>query len=316
MNVTSTTPAVEIRGLTRRFGDRVAVDGIDLSIARGEIFGVLGPNGSGKTTTMRVLATLIRPTAGSASVLGIDVRADPMAVRRLIGFMPERAGLYEKLTVDTNVRFWAEGHALRDVEGAVDQALRFVDLLDRRGDRVASLSKGLRQRVALARAVVHRPKLLLLDEPSSGLDPSAAAVMEQMIRELVNDGATVVMNTHRLSEADRLCTRVGVLRQRLIKVGTPAELRRELVGRALHVVLAGAMPAGIERLLAEGGCQEVTLLPDGFTCRLSEPDDEIPLLVASLVNAGARIREVRSGGDLERAYLHLMSATDAGKVAA
>ncbi len=194
-------PAIELQGAGRTFGERVALQPLHLTVERGEVFGLLGPNGSGKTTTLRILATLIGPTRGGASVLSNDVVTGAMAVRRSIGVMPEKPSLYERLTIDDNLRFWAEAHELADPGSAITAALEFVGMADRSQERVGQLSKGLKQRVALARAIVHRPPVLLLDEPSSGLDPAAAVAMEGMIRGLVRDGATVLMNTHRIAEA-------------------------------------------------------------------------------------------------------------------
>lgn len=302
-------PAVELRGAGRVFGERVALRPLDLAIERGEIFGLLGPNGSGKTTTLRILATLIAPTQGAAAVLSRDVVGEAMAVRRQIGVMPEKPSLYERLTIEDNLRFWAEAHQLPDPGGACTQALEFVGLSNRRGERVGQLSKGLKQRVALARAIVHRPPVLLLDEPSSGLDPSAAVAMEGMIRELVRDGATVMMNTHRLAEAERLCDRVAILREgELLEVGTPRQLRSRLLGNVVEVEMRGLADSPVHRAVESlPGVGEVKWSAGGVSCRLPDADQDTPELVARLVHAGARVVSVKQAGDLERVYLELMS---------
>ncbi len=302
-------PAVELRGAGRVFGERVALRPLDLAIERGEIFGLLGPNGSGKTTTLRILATLIAPTQGAASVLSHDVTAEAMAVRRQIGVMPEKPSLYERLSIEDNLRFWAEAHELPDPAAACAQALEFVGLSNRRQERVGQLSKGLKQRVALARAIVHRPPLLLLDEPSSGLDPSAAVAMEGMIRELVRDGATVMMNTHRLAEAERLCDRVAILREgELLEVGTPRQLRSRLLGNVVEVEMRGLADSPVHRAVESlPGVGEVKWSAGGVSCRLLDADRDTPELVARLVHAGARVVSVKQAGDLERVYLELMS---------
>lgn len=282
---------------------------LDLAVERGEVFGLLGPNGSGKTTTLRILATLIRPTAGGASVLSHDVTVDPLAVRRNIGVMPEKPSLYERLTIDDNLRFWAEAHELADPGAAVLAALEFVGLAARREDRAGQLSKGLKQRVALARAIVHRPAVLLLDEPSSGLDPSAAVAMEGMIRDLVRNGATVLMNTHRLAEAERLCDRVAILREgELLEVGTPRQLRSRLLGNVVEVEIAGAIDQPVRRAVESvPGVAEVKWVRGGVSCRLPDAGRDTPELVARLVHAGARVVSVKQAGDLERVYLELMA---------
>lgn len=302
-------PAIELRGAGRAFGERTALQPLELAVERGEVFGLLGPNGSGKTTTLRILATLIQPTAGSASVLSNDVVSDALAVRRNIGVMPEKPSLYERLTIDDNLRFWAEAHELPDPAGAMTAALEFVGLAGRREERVGQLSKGLKQRVALARAIVHRPAVLLLDEPSSGLDPSAAVSMEGMIRDLVRDGATVLMNTHRLAEAERLCDRVAILREgELLDLGTPRQLRSRLLGNVVEVEIAGPIEQPVQRAVESvPGVAEVKWVRGGVSCRLPDADRDTPELVTRLVHAGARVVSVKQAGDLERVYLELMA---------
>ncbi len=309
--MTHTGPAIELDRAGRTFGERVALQPLELAIPPGEIFGLLGPNGSGKTTTLRILATLIRPTAGTARILGNDVVSTPMAVRRQVGAMPEKPSLYERLTVRDNLVFWADAHEVPEPKAAIDQALQFVGLRGRENERVGQLSKGWRQRVALARAIVHRPKVLLLDEPSSGLDPSAAAAMERMIRALVADGATVLMNTHRLAEAERICDRVAILRHgELLELGTPRQLRARLLGNVVHVELSGPPTLPVRRALeATPGITGVQWVRGGFACKLTDADADTPPLVARLVHAGANIISVVQAGDLESAYLELMART-------
>ncbi len=305
--------AIEARGLARSFDGRVAVEGLDLSVQPGEIFGFLGPNGAGKTTTLRMLSTLIAPTAGSATIFGLDVVRDAMAVRRHLGVMTERPGLYERLSVDANLRLWAEAHELPHVDRAIASALELVGLGGRRHERVSALSKGLRQRAALARAIVHRPRLLLLDEPSSGLDPAAAIQVECMIRELVRDGATVFLNTHRLAEAQRLCDRVAILNTRPIAVGSPAELRQRLFGNTVTVRLAAPVT---EPMLAAvrsvPGVRSLRAERASFDCTLANVESDTPSVISALVAAGARVLEVTAAGDLEQVYLDLVGRTSAG----
>lgn len=304
-------PAIELERAGRLFGDRVALHPLDLVIPPGEVFGLLGPNGSGKTTTLRILATLIGPTSGTARVLGHDVLGAPLDVRRHVGVMPEKPSLYERLSVRDNLVFWADAHEVASPAAAIGQALDFIGLRDRSNDPVGHLSKGWRQRVALARAVVHRPRVLLLDEPSSGLDPSAAAAMERMIRALVADGATVLMNTHRLAEAERICDRVAILRHgELLELGTPRQLRARLLGNVVNVELASPATVAVRRAVeSTTGISELRWQPGGFSCRLSDADADTPPLIGRLVHADARIVSVVQAGDLESAYLELMART-------
>ena len=303
--------AIETTALTRTFGAVTAVDALDLDVRRGEIFGFLGPNGAGKTTTLRMLSTLIRPSAGSASVLGHPLREEPMAIRRRLGVMTERPGLYERLSVDANLRLWAEAHEVADVDRAVAESLEFVGLADRARTPVAGLSKGLKQRAALARAVVHGPDLLLLDEPSSGLDPAAAVQVEAMLQELVRRGATVLINTHRLAEAQRLCDRVAVLQTRLIAVGSPDELRQRFLGNTVQVTLAGPPADDIGGALRAAGATSTRVEGTELTCRVGDLRRDTPAVVRALASAGADVLEVTAAGDLEQVYLDLVGR-DAG----
>lgn len=310
--MTVSVPAIEIRSAGRTFGERVALQPLDLAIPQGEVFGLLGPNGSGKTTTLRILATLIRPTTGGAAILGRDVVDEAMAVRRCIGVMPEKPSLYERLSARDNLAFWADVHGVERPAEAVSSALDFVGLGERANERVGQLSKGWRQRVALARAIVHRPKVLLLDEPSSGLDPSAATAMERMIRELVAGGATVLMNTHRLAEAERLCDRVAILRHgKLLELGTPRQLRGRLLGGVVRVELATPPDTGLRRQVESlAGMSSVEWSVKGLLCHLDDAARDTPRLVAGLVGAGGQILSVVQAGDLEEAYLELMARTE------
>src|SRR6478736_8503537 len=215
--------------LTRRFGPALAVDELSLEISGGEIFGLLGPNGAGKTTTVRMLAGLIGVSSGHARIAGLDVTEVSQAreVRRLVGVLPEEAGLYGDLsaarTLDFFGRLYRMGRSART--DRAELLLTRLGLWERRDDPASSLSKGLKQRLALARALVHDPEVVLLDEPTANLDPEAAAVVRDVLLDLKAEGRTIVVNTHRLEEAERVCDRVGILRTRLLRVGTPHELR-------------------------------------------------------------------------------------------
>ena len=218
--------AIRTRALRRVFGAHVAVDALDLAVPRGQVFGLLGPNGSGKTTTIRMLCGLLRPTGGGATVVGFDVARDADDLRRRIGYMSQRFGLYPDLTVGENLRFYA---ALYGVSGApgrarCDEVLAELGLTERRDQPVGQLSGGWKQRVALACATAHRPALLFLDEPTAGVDPAARRRFWQTIYALAGGGTTVVVTTHYMDEAAR-CERVAFLsRGRLIAVGTPGEV--------------------------------------------------------------------------------------------
>jgi ABC-2 type transport system ATP-binding protein len=211
--------AVEVEGVVKRFGPVRALDGIGLRVRRGEVYGLLGPNGSGKTTLIRCLVGLVRPEAGLVRVLGR--RMPDLAVLGQVGYMTQAAALYPDLSVEENVRFFA---AITGGEGHVDEALRFVELEDRRHSVVATLSGGMRTRASLACAVVHRPRLLLLDEPTVGVDPQLRAQLWGRFRAMTAAGTTIVVSSHVMDEAER-CDRLGLIRAgRLLAEGTVADL--------------------------------------------------------------------------------------------
>ncbi len=216
--------------LTRRFGSRLAVDALSLSVSQGQIVSLLGPNGAGKTTTLRMLAGLLSPTSGSISIAGAAVSTDrTLELRRSVGILTEAPGLWEGLSVRLNLLTYARLYGLPDPNARVNEVLALVDLDDRAGDAAATLSKGLKQRCALARAIVHRPPIVLLDEPTAGLDPAAARQVRDLLLRLRRDGCAVLVSTHNLAEADELSDQVAILKTRLMAVGTPGSLRQQRV---------------------------------------------------------------------------------------
>ena len=221
MIATDHPPAIDARGLTRRFGGRVAVEDVTFSVAAGEIVALLGPNGAGKTTTLRMLGGLLAPTAGDGSVAGVPLTAAPEArLRARVGLLTETPGLWDRLTVWTNLLTYARLYGVADAPGRVHAVLDRLGLADRARDVTAVLSMGLRQRVAIARALLHAPPVLLLDEPTSGLDPAAARDVRRLIANLARDGAAVIVCTHNLAEAEALAGRIGILKTRLLAFDT------------------------------------------------------------------------------------------------
>ncbi|MBK8003774.1 MAG: ABC transporter ATP-binding protein [Gemmatimonadetes bacterium] len=226
----SAPAAIRIEALHRRFGDLVAVERLDLEIPAGQIFGLLGANGSGKTTTIRMLTGLLAPTSGRAWVAGIDVVAEPEAVRRRLGYMSQRFGLYDDLTVEENLRFYAGLYGLVGEPGRarVEELIAGLGFTERRRQLAGTLSGGWKQRLSLACATAHRPAVLFLDEPTAGVDPAARRHFWEVIRGLAAGGTTIVVTTHYMDEAER-CERLAMLwRGRLVAVGTPAEIEQQL----------------------------------------------------------------------------------------
>ncbi len=231
------TAAIGLEGLTRRFGDLVAVDHLSFAVERGEIFGLLGPNGSGKTTTIRMLCGLLEPTAGTAQVGGADVVQAPETVKQRIGYMSQKFGFYEDLSVRENEEFYGSLYGLTgaELEQRISEADRVIRLGERRNQITGTLSGGWKQRVALACAIMHRPPVLFLDEPTAGVDPASRRTFWEIIRELAQAGTSVLVTTHYMDEAER-CDRVALMMQgRLIALGPPEDVPRQVgEGRTLE----------------------------------------------------------------------------------
>jgi ABC-2 type transport system ATP-binding protein len=291
--------------LTRKFGDLVAVDRLDLDVPQGEVLGFLGPNGAGKTTTVRMLAALIAPTSGRAVIAGKDVAREPDAVRHQVGLLTETPGLYDRLSAGKNLAIFASLHGVPDVAVRVEKYLRWFDLWERRDDPAGSFSKGMRQKLALARAMLHEPPILFLDEPTSGLDPEAALLVRDAVHTLKGEGRTIFLTTHNLDEAERLCDRVAVFRSRLLVIETPAHLRDQMFGHEVAFHLREATDAHLEavRPLVSEAVRDGTKI----LVRVDDPAVANPGIVRALVGAGADIQfvgEVRRS--LEEVYLHLV----------
>jgi ABC-2 type transport system ATP-binding protein len=231
-----TPAAVETHQLTRRFGDLVAVRELTLSIAPGEVFGLLGPNGSGKTTTIRMLCGLLEPTTGGATVAGLDVVQQPDRIKERIGYMSQKFGLYDDLTVAENLDFYAGIYGVGDGarQGRVNDVIGFLGLAGRLAQLVGTLSGGWKQRLALGCAMLHKPAVLFLDEPTAGVDPAARRGFWRTIKTLADEGTTVIVTTHYMDEAGR-CDRLGLMsRGHLIALGTPAEVAAQVGGATLE----------------------------------------------------------------------------------
>jgi len=302
-------PAIRTDALTRTFHDVRAVDGLTMEVPRGVVFGFLGPNGSGKTTTIRLLLGLLAPTSGGSHVLGLDPVGDGAALRARCGALLEFPGLYERLSAEDNLEFAARVARLPAGErgSRIKEVLDRVGLYDRRKELAGTWSRGMKQKLAVARALLPRPELVFLDEPTAGLDAVAAAQLRDDLDKLVRiEGVTVFLTTHNLGEAERLCQRVAVIRQgKLLVTGTPADVRARGTGGASHVLVSGRNlradaargVAGVRDAVARDGTLEVTVEP-GF--------DTAPL-VRALVVAGCDVQEVRRGdASLEETFLKLV----------
>jgi len=279
-----TADAVLFDGATKRYGRVTALNALSLSIPRGTMFGLIGPDGAGKTTAMRLACGLLRPDGGTVRVLGHDPVADRRAVTRVIGYLSQRFSLYGDLTIDENIAFHAEVHGMRRYEPARDRLLEMTQLTAFRTRRADRLSGGMKQKLALACTLVHQPDLLMLDEPTTGVDPVSRGEFWKLLSEFLTQGLTIVMTTPYLDEAER-CARVGLLHEgRLLAAGTPARLQEQLPGQLWEVIADTPRPP-LEVLTAVRGVADVQVFGDRLHVRL---DQENPSAAARAIEQTLR----------------------------
>ena len=301
--------AIETHGLTRRFDSRVAVEGLSLTVEEGTVFGFLGPNGAGKTTTVRMLAALIAPSDGDAIVAGHVLGVDDTALRGSVGILTEQPGLYDRLSARQNLRYFARLYDLDAVrvDAQVARYLQLLELWDRRDEPVGTFSKGMRQKLAIARALLHEPSVVFLDEPTAALDPEAARTVRDFVKGLRAEGRTIFLTTHNLPEADELCDSIGIFQRKLLRVGSPRELRASLFGAGTVVRVVGDAAPYVPAARSLPFVREVRTDGETLTVQLDDPDARNPDLVDALRAAGARIRYVeRLHHSLEDVYLRLV----------
>ena len=299
---------IETKDLTKKFGELTAVERLSISVKPGEVFGFLGPNGAGKTTTIRMLCALIKPTQGSARVAGYTLGSEDDKIRRNVGILTESPGLYDRLSAERNLDFFAQLYSIEDVAGKVAQYLKMLGLWDRRHEAVGTFSKGMRQKLAIARALLHEPDVLFLDEPTSGLDPEAARLVHDFLEGLKREGRTIFITTHNLDEADRLCDRIAVFNRELLALDTPSALKLQLYGRAVVFHLTQPGEQFVERVTAFSFVESAEASENRILVRLDDPEIQNPALVRALVEAGAEIQfvgEIRKS--LEDVYLQLVT---------
>ncbi|MEK6192007.1 MAG: ABC transporter ATP-binding protein [Chloroflexota bacterium] len=303
---------ITVEGLERRFGVVTALRDVSFTVPAGQIYGLLGPNGAGKTTTVRILAGLIAPSAGRVRVVDLELGRDNPQIRSLTGILTESPGLHDRLTARQNLTYYARLYGLTDaaLRVAVDRYLAVVGLTDAADRRVGGYSKGMRQRVAIARALLHEPRVIYLDEPTSALDPEAAKSIRELVVTLRDEGRSIVLCTHNLDEAERVCDRIGILNGRLLAEGTPAELRRRGRAAATRVALDGGSVDGSVLAAALGSLPYVrNARAEGgdLWVELAEPRRDTPELVRELVTRGARVLAVAEDvASLEQVYLELV----------
>ena len=287
---------IEVEGLTKDYGPRRAINNLTFKANPGEILGFLGPNGAGKTTTMRILTGFIPPTMGTARVCGFDVVEQSLEVRKRVGYLPETVPLYPDMTVFDYLKYMADLRHIKNVDDRVDDVLEIVHMEERANGYISNLSKGLRQRIGLAQALIHEPDVLILDEPTIGLDPAQIREVRTLIRE-VGKHRTVLLSTHILSEAQQICDRVLIINKGEIVVeDTPERLQASLTGAQRVAVRVQGDGDGLEKLISGiSGIGRVSTLHEGSVEVESAPGKDIrPEIARNVIKAGFDLLELRS----------------------
>lgn len=305
---------ITVENLTKKFGEVTAVEGLTFKVEEGEVFGFLGPNGAGKTTTIRMLCCLISRTSGEARIgdYQIGKTADSLQIRKMVGLVPDNVGLYEELSAFDNLDFYGklyecpEGRRRENIE----RFLKMLGLWERRDARAGSFSKGMKQKLALARALVHEPKILFMDEPTANLDPESAKTVRDFIIEVKKQGRTIFLNTHNLDEAQRICDRIGILKTKLLAIGSPEQLRESLSRPKTEIRLARvseALVSSLRKLIPN----KIEVSENRLIIDVTDPDKENPSIISAIASAGGLVQEVNHlVPTLEDVYLQIVKETE------
>ena len=301
---------IEVEHLWVTYGKLVAVRDLSFTIPRGEVFGFIGPNGAGKTTTIKVLATLLRPARGRSRIGGVDVTLSPGVIRRKIGYMPDFFGVYEDLTVNEYLHFFAAAYRIDRAKriSVVGDCLALTDLTGKRDSAVDALSRGMMQRLGLARVLLHDPEFLLLDEPASGLDPRARIEIRELLKELKRMGKTILISSHILSELAQLCTRIGIIEAgRMVVEGELSDIYRELaVMRVVHVQIANLCEELVKKIGEIKGVTSVEQMIDRTSIHVREEDLPVEKLLEKLCEVGCSIHMFQPEAmDMETVFMKL-----------
>ena len=303
-------PAVQTRNLTRLYGNMVALNNLSLTVNQADLFGFIGSNGAGKTTTLRILATFLMPSGGTAEVLGHDIVKDADAVRHIIGYMPDFFGVYKDMEVTEYLDFFGACYKIPSAqrEKTVNDVLELVGLTEKKGAIIGALSRGMQQRLGLARVLIHDPRVLLLDEPASGLDPRARIEMMAILQELQRLGKTIIISSHILSELETLCNRVAIIEKgRLIYTGPVQGVRDQMAsGRVVWVRVASEVDPAIALLKARPEVTQVELTEGRLKVTLAAHDTDHSIVATALVQGGAKLIELREDElGLEEVFLRV-----------
>ncbi|GAH43606.1 unnamed protein product [marine sediment metagenome] len=304
---------IEVKNLTKKFGDIIAVDELSFHVNEGEIFGFLGPNGAGKTTTMRILCCLISKTSGEAKIAGYQIGdgTNSLEIRKIIGLVPDNVGLYEELSAYDNLDYYGKLYECKEQQRRenIEKFLKMLGLWDKRNQSVGDFSKGMKQKVAIARALIHNPKLLFLDEPTVNLDPEYSKVVRDFILVLKKEGKTIFLSTHNLDEAQRICDRIGIIKTKLLTVNTPEQLEKSVFGNKIVIQLEEvneSILAAVKNLKPKN----LTVEGNKMIIDSADPLKESPIFVKAIVSAGGNVQFVaKLNPDLEETYLKIVKET-------
>ncbi len=302
---------IDTNNLTRTFGNITAVDNVTLHIEKGEVFGFLGPNGAGKTTTIRMLCCLIGKTNGEATIGGYSISNpdDALKIRKIIGFLPENVGLYDSLSAYRNLDFYGQLYEVPEAarKENIERLLKALGIWERREDAVGGFSKGMKQKIAIARALIHDPQVVFLDEPTANLDPEASKTVRDFVMDLKKEKRTIILNTHNLNEAERLCDRIAILKSKLVAVDAPKNLERSIYSRKTIVHLDRIPDSVLTAVQNLSVVKSVRTTDNKLVLELENPEVDNPQVVKAVVLAGGNVQyvtELRS--TLEDVYLKLI----------
>lgn len=301
---------IDVENLTKKFNEVTAVEGITFHINEGEVFGFLGPNGAGKTTTVRMLCCLISKTTGEARIADYEVgnTADSLKIRKMIGLVPDNVGLYNQLSVYENLDFYGKLYECTEKSRKenIEHFLKMLGLWEKKDVAAGTLSKGMKQKLAIARALIHEPKVLFMDEPTANLDPEASKTVRDFILDLKKENRTIFLNTHNLDEAQRICDRIGILKTRLLTIGTPEQLKESLRGVRTEIQLAqvnDAIVSAVKKLTSH----KVEVSDNKLIIDVGNTDEDNPAIIEAIVSAGGRIQLVTElSPTLEDVYLKMV----------
>jgi ABC-2 type transport system ATP-binding protein len=302
---------IDAENLTKKFGGITAIDDVTFHVNEGEVFGFLGPNGAGKTTTVRILCCLISKTGGQARVGGYEIGNDlnSLKIRSIVGFLPDNVGLYEELSAYKNLDFYGRLYERTEQQRkeSIERFLRLLGLWEKKDSPVGTFSKGMKQKIALARALVHEPTILFLDEPTVNLDPEAARTVRDFILELKKEKKTIFLNTHNLDEAQRICDKIGILKTRLLKLGTPEQLRELFRSCSKTVIQLEKVNDFIVNAVKSQTSRNALIDGNRLIIDVASGEKENPKFIDAIVSAGGHIQYVSElSPSLEDIYLKIV----------